>query len=291
MNSEPFQYEDAFSRNIGIVTRAEQHRLKNARVAVVGMGGVGGSHLLTLVRLGITRFSIVDFDTFEQPNFNRQIGATMATLGRSKVDALREMALAINPDLDLRIQSTALTPDDFSTFLHEVDVVVDGLDFFVLETRARLYEYCAMRHIPFVSAGPMGLTTAWLVWKPGAMHPSTYFRWDHAHTLEQKALHFLLGLSPRLLQRSHIVDMTCVNFRAQKGPSLAPACMACSAIAASEVLKLLLQRGKVRALPWTHQFDMLNHKTSHFYNLFGLASPLNRLKLRLIAKKLGIPIE
>lgn len=291
MTTIPFLYDDAFSRNLGLVTQTEQDRLKNAHIAIVGMGGVGGSHLLTLVRMGITRFSIVDFDIFEQPNFNRQIGASMATLGRRKVDVLAEMARAINPDLELRIQESPLAPEDFATFLHDVDVVVDGLDFFVLETRARLYDYCAARKIPFVSAGPMGLTTAWFVWKPGAMLPSRYFRWDQARTVEQKALHFLLGLSPRLLQRAHIVDMARVNFKAHKGPSLAPACMACSAVAASEVLKLLLKRGKVRALPWTHQFDMLNHKTSHFYNAFGLSSPLNRIKLCLIARKLDVPLD
>ncbi len=291
MMTNPFVYDDAFSRNLGLVTQAEQDRLRKAHVAIIGMGGVGGSHLLTLVRLGITRFSIVDFDSFEQPNFNRQIGASMATLGRRKVDVMAEMARAINPDLELRIQVSALAPEDFSTFLHDVDVVVDGLDFFVLDIRARLYDYCASREIPFVSVGPMGLTSAWFVWTPGTMSPSRYFRWDQARTTEQKALHFLLGLSPRLLQSSHIVDMTRVNFKAQSGPSLAPACMACSAIAASETLKLLLKRGKIRSLPWTHQFDMLNQKTSHFYNVFGLSSPLNRLKLRVIAKKLDVSLD
>ncbi len=56
---------EAFSRNIGLLTEAEQEKLANATVAIPGMGGVGGIHLITMVRTGIGRFHIADFDTFE----------------------------------------------------------------------------------------------------------------------------------------------------------------------------------------------------------------------------------
>ena len=74
-----FDYSTAFSRNIGWLTQAEQSRLRNARIAIAGMGGVGGIHLVTLARLGIGKFNIADFDTFDQANFNRQAGAGMRT--------------------------------------------------------------------------------------------------------------------------------------------------------------------------------------------------------------------
>jgi hypothetical protein len=84
----PFRYEQAFSRNIGWVTPDEQAILRTKRVAIAGGGGVGGVHLLTLVRLGISKFHIADFDTFDLPNFNRQVGANMSTLGEPKADVL-----------------------------------------------------------------------------------------------------------------------------------------------------------------------------------------------------------
>ncbi|HSG22550.1 MAG TPA: ThiF family adenylyltransferase, partial [Azonexus sp.] len=68
-----FNYDEAFSRNIGWVTEAEQQRLRQSRVAIGGLGGVGGVHLLTLARLGIGRFTIADFDVFDVVNFNRQV--------------------------------------------------------------------------------------------------------------------------------------------------------------------------------------------------------------------------
>lgn len=65
-----FDYSRAYSRNIGWVTEAEQQVLRSKRIAIGGMGGVGGSHLLTLTRLGIGNFHIADFDRFELANFS-----------------------------------------------------------------------------------------------------------------------------------------------------------------------------------------------------------------------------
>src|SRR6478672_10080770 len=94
----PFNYRQAFARNIGWVTEDEQALLRGKRVAIAGGGGVGGVHLLTLARLGVGAFHIADLDRFELANFNRQVGATIGTLGRSKVDVLAEMAADINPE-------------------------------------------------------------------------------------------------------------------------------------------------------------------------------------------------
>ena len=100
--ADAFDYGEAFSRNLGWVTQAEQERLRNARVCIAGLGGVGGVYLLTLARLGIGAFTIADFDTFALANFNRQAGATMSTMGRSKLDVMVEMARDINPGLEIR---------------------------------------------------------------------------------------------------------------------------------------------------------------------------------------------
>ena len=82
--SHTFDYDVAFSRNIGWVTEAEQQIIKSKRIAIAGMGGVGGDHVLTLARLGITKFNLSDFDEFGCENTNRQVGATIDTYGKKK---------------------------------------------------------------------------------------------------------------------------------------------------------------------------------------------------------------
>src|SRR6185437_3201497 len=146
--AEPFDYATAFSRTIGWITKAEQAKLRSKRVAIAGLGGVGGSHLLTLTRLGIQAFNVADLDRFGIENFNRQTGAFQSTVGQPKVDVVSRMALAINPDLDINQFPGGGTVDNMDEFLSGVDLYVDGLDFFVLDIRARLFALCAERGIP-----------------------------------------------------------------------------------------------------------------------------------------------
>ena len=125
-----FPYDAAFDRNIGWLTNWEQLALRGKAVAIAEMGGVGGVHLLTLARLGIGAFSIADLDVFEFANFNRQVGATLQTVGRPKVEVLEDMALAINPEIQIRRFDAGVTLANIDDFLAGTDLFVDGLDFF-----------------------------------------------------------------------------------------------------------------------------------------------------------------
>ena len=82
--SEPFAYETFTTRNIGFVSAQEQERLRDARIFVCGVGGMGGAAFMALVRAGIGHFVIADIDCFETSNLNRQVFATAATLGIAK---------------------------------------------------------------------------------------------------------------------------------------------------------------------------------------------------------------
>ena len=113
----PFQYIKAFSRNIGWVTPAEQVRLQRARIAIAGLGGVGGAHLLTLSRLGISNFHISDFDDFDVHNLNRQAGAFMPSMGHSKIETLAQMARDINPESNIRRFPRGVKPENVDEFL------------------------------------------------------------------------------------------------------------------------------------------------------------------------------
>ena len=101
-----FDYDRAFSRNIGWVTLAEQAKLKKSRIAIAGLGGVGGAHLLALTRLGIGNFNISDFDDFDVHNLNRQAGAFMPFMGKAKIETVARLAHDINPELDIRFLPT-----------------------------------------------------------------------------------------------------------------------------------------------------------------------------------------
>lgn len=90
-------YDEAFDRNIGLLTADQQETLRNSSVAVFGLGGVGGVIAELLIRCGIGHLKMVDNDRFEPTNLNRQIFAFNQTIGKWKVDAAKEILLGINP--------------------------------------------------------------------------------------------------------------------------------------------------------------------------------------------------
>jgi ThiF family len=130
-----FEYASAYSRNFGWVTATEQAVLRKARVAIAGLGGVGGAHAATLARLGIANMCIADFDSFDVHNINRQAGAFVSTFGQTKIDVVERMVRDINPETQLRLMPDGVTAGNVDEFLHGVDVYVDGLDFFALPAR------------------------------------------------------------------------------------------------------------------------------------------------------------
>lgn len=286
MSSAPFSYDAAFARNLGWVTESEQQRLRSARVAVAGMGGVGGVHLLTLARLGVGAFTIADFDRFDIVNFNRQVGATVSTLGRPKAEVLLEMLHDINPEADVRVFAEGLTAANTDDFLAGANVYLDGLDFFAFNIRRSIFSACAMRGIAAVTAAPLGLGAALLTFLPGRMSFEEYFGWGDLPD-DEKALRFLVGLSPWAPHIGYLVDRSQVNLAERRGPSTIVACQLCAGVAAAEVLKIVLGRGKVVCAPRSVQFDAYRNRLVTAWRPGGHRNPLQRTALALARHQLG----
>lgn len=283
-----FSYDEAFSRNLGWFTEAEQARLKASRVCIAGLGGVGGVHLLTLARLGIGAFTLADFDSYALANFNRQVGATMSTLGRPKIDVMLEMAHDINPELDVRLFHGGLEASHIDAFLADSDVFLDGLDFFALQIRRKVFAACAARGMPATTVAPLGMGAALLNFVPGGTTFEEYFRLE-GHGDDVQALRFLVGLSPAMLQMSYLVDPSRVDLARRRGPSTAIATQLCSGIAAAQVVKLVLGRGPLVAAPWGLHFDAYRNRLVRTWRPGGNRHPLQRALLALVARRLRRP--
>ena len=271
----PFTYERAFSRNIGWVTRAEQDKLRHMRVAIAGMGGVGANYLLTLSRLGVGKFHIADFDTYDIVNFNRQVGAMVSSNGKPKAEVMAAMARDINPELEIKVFDKGIDADSLPAFLEGVDLYIDGLDFFVFDIRQRTFAACARLGIPATTVAPLGMGAGLLNFIPGKMTFEEYFGWGDRPDNE-KAIRFLVGLAPAGLHRPYLVDPSAVNFAEQRGPSTFMACQLCAGIAATEALKILLGRGKVLAAPHAMQFDAFRNKLAVTWRPGGHRNPIQR---------------
>jgi molybdopterin/thiamine biosynthesis adenylyltransferase len=256
------------------------------RQGCAGLGGVGGSHLMTLARLGIGRFHLSDFDTFDLPNFNRQAGSMMSTVGRKKAEVLTTIARDINPELEIEVFEEGVGAHNADDFLEGVDLYVDGLDFFAFKARKAVFDACAQYALPAITAAPLGMGAALLNFLPGHMTFEQFFRWNGCSE-EEMGLRFFVGLAPARLQQSYLVDPSTIDFKARKGPSTPMGCALCAGVAASEALKILLNRGNVLAAPRGMHFDAYLNKAVTTWRPGGNANPLQRLMIALGRKHLG----
>jgi molybdopterin/thiamine biosynthesis adenylyltransferase len=281
-----FDANIAFSRTLGLVTPEELQTLRQKTVAIAGLGGVGGSHLLTLTRLGLGGFHLAEFDTFELQNFNRQAGATVDTIGRKKIEVMEEAARQINPGLRTQCYPEGITAANVDQFLQGVDIYVDSLDFFAFEARTRIFKACLEKGIPAVTAGPIGMGVALMNFLPGGMSFEEYFDWKDNDSDVDKAVKFLVGLVPSLSHRHSIVDRRFVNLAAKRGPSTPMACDLCAGFAGTQVLKILLKRGQVRAAPYSLHFDAYLERFYSRKIWFGNRNPWQKLKIALTHRML-----
>jgi sulfur-carrier protein adenylyltransferase/sulfurtransferase len=125
-----------------------QKRLKNARVLVIGAGGLGAPALLYLAAAGVGTIGIVDFDVVDESNLQRQIIHGVADVGRSKAQSARDSILAINPLVDVRLHEFRLEPGNAVDLFGQYDLIIDGTDNFA--TRYLVNDAAVLASKPYV---------------------------------------------------------------------------------------------------------------------------------------------
>ncbi len=140
-----------FSRTELLFGKEAMEKLKNSRVAVFGIGGVGGYVCEALVRSGVGAFDLIDDDKVCLTNINRQIIATRKTVGKYKVDVMKERMEDINPDVDVRVYKCFFLPENADEFaFDEYDYVVDAVD--TVTAKISLVMKCKEAGVPIISS-------------------------------------------------------------------------------------------------------------------------------------------
>lgn len=284
MTSKPeFDYKKAFSRNIGWLTEDEQQYLRCKKIAVAGCGGVGGIHLLTLARLGIERFHVADLDNFEIHNFNRQAGAFMSTVDKPKAEVMERFIKDINPNAEIKTFLHGVSADNLDEFLEGVDFFVDSLDAFAPDIRELVYKSCRERNIPAMTVAPIGMGAAYVIILPNGMTFEEYYRMAN-QDFYGKVFQFLVGINPKLASRKYLVDDSTLDLAGKRGPSTPMACQLCAGVMGTEVLKILLNRGRVYAAPHYHLYDAYLGIHKIGWLPWGNNNPIQKMKHYLFTK-------
>ena len=130
-------------------------KIKSKTILIIGLGGVGGYALESLIRSGVENIIIVDGDVIEESNLNRQLIALHSTIGLKKVDAFEQRILDINPNVKIKKIDKFITEDNISLlFENNIDYIVDACD--TISTKIAIIRECIKRKIIFISCMGMG---------------------------------------------------------------------------------------------------------------------------------------
>ncbi|MBU2572231.1 MAG: ThiF family adenylyltransferase [Gammaproteobacteria bacterium] len=282
-----FDYDLAFSRNHGITSCDEQLRLRNATVAVAGMGGVGGDYLITLARAGVGNFNISDFDEFEVANFNRQYGAMVSSIGRSKVDVMNELVLDVNPELNIRAFKEGIDETNIDEFLKGVDVLVDAVEFFEIKTHRLMINACRERNIPAIFGVPLGFGVGMLVYTAKGMSFDDYFDLDYNASEELQVLKMSLGCAPAGFHLKY-VDPSSVDLSKRQAPSIASGCKLATGMVITQALLAILHPDELKPIPHYTCYDARLNRLKKGYLWMGNRNPVQKLKFGVARKLLNI---
>ena len=128
------------------------NKIRNKTILVVGVGGVGGYTVASLVRSGVEKIIIIDYDNVDITNINRQIIAFHSTIGKKKVDVLEKMLLDINPDVNVIKYDLYLDENNLLEIFskHKIDYIVDACD--AMRTKKAIIKYALDNDIKFISS-------------------------------------------------------------------------------------------------------------------------------------------
>jgi len=284
INVRTFDYDSAFSRNLGWLTESDQKIISKLRVGIVGLGGVGGQYAEILTRLGVQNFIISDPDHFGIENTNRQNGCQISNYGKSKALVIRDRIKDINPMAQVRIIPEGLKPADVSDFCEGIDIYLDAIDFFEFDIRIALFRQMRALGKAALTVAPFGAGAACIVFTEKSMSFDDYFGLHTAKDHLEKCFYFLLGLAPSMMQRLYLVERSRVDFSKGKTSSLPMGVYMCASVAATTILKLALNRGQVQVAPHGIHFDPYLGKLKKSYVFWGYRNPLQKLKM-LVFKK------
>lgn len=167
--------DERLTRTIALLGKEKAQCVFDTSVMIIGCGAVGGYALEMIARLGFKKIVVVDFDTFEPSNLNRQILATAHTIGLKKCMVAKERVLSINPDAEVVALDMKVTPDNLLFILTEQpDFVIDAID--DVAAKAALLAFLAEHDISVVSAMGAALKT-----KPELLKSATLDKTEGCH--------------------------------------------------------------------------------------------------------------
>lgn len=241
-------YWQIMTRQMPIVDKKDQEKFKNARIAVIGCGGIGGQTIEMLARMGVGELVLVDEDSFDWTNLNRQSLSQTDNIGLSKSEAAKKKVEKINPYVKVKSFKTRLDASNVDEIVEDADIVIDALDNVL--TRVILSRKSSQYRIPFIHGaihGTLGQISVFL-----------------SNTKSYEEMFGLPSLGKELNEEV-IKDLE--NVTSGTPPAIGPTPNLIGCLEAMEAYKIITGIGKVIVAPKILTFDLLDLTSFHIEQL------------------------
>lgn len=233
-------YWEIASRQMSIVTRSEQERFKDAKITVIGCGGIGGETIEILARMGIGELILVDKDSFDLSNLNRQTLANIGDLGLDKSAVAKEKVRLINPYVKVTTYNEHIDQNNIGKVIADSDIVIDALDNIL--TRVIVSRKAKEKGIPYIHGAIHGTLGQITVFLPNS--DKTYEEMFNLPSIGKK------------LDEETIEALK--NFTSGVPPVIWPTPNLIVCLEAIEAYKIITGVGKVTVAPKILTFDLLD---------------------------------
>lgn len=259
-------YGSIFSRNIGFLTESEQDKLLHSKVAISGVGGVGGLLTERLVRLGIGKIKISDPGYFEESNLNRQFGSSMSNLGQNKAEVVFTQLKDINPQAEIFYSKDGInTKHDANMFVRDCDVIVDEMDFGLFAESILLQRAARNRGAYYLFASAIGFGALVVIFDPQGLTLEEYngFPADLDIDNAEKLMISLEKIAPVI--PSYASSIPADNIQKMitgeiPGPANSIGAGLASILTTNEILNIILKRRDIPCAPQFTYIDLLDRK-------------------------------
>ncbi len=260
-------YQESFTRNIGIFTRAEQEKLKNSTIAVAGVGGVGGLLAERLTRLGVGSIKMTDMGTFELSNMNRQYGCSTETIDQYKTEVICKNLLDINPSAKILYNNNGINSyADAIQFVDGADLVIDEMDYGAWKESIYLQRAARKRGVYYVFAGAIGFGALLAIFDPRGMTLEEYNNISSDQDLElvgnlSVSAERVLPVTPSYITKAMSFEMLQEILKGQRPvPTCSIGVALASILAASNAVNILLGRKDIMTAPKFIYFDLMDQE-------------------------------
>lgn len=233
------EYWEMLTRQMPLVSEAEQEKFKNAKITVIGCGGIGGMTIEMLARMGVGKLVVVDEDAFDLSNLNRQTLSSYENIGQSKSEAAAKRVRQINPHVDVAAYDEHVNEKNVDKLIEDSRIVIDALDNVL--TRVIVSRKAMEYKIPFIHGavhGTLGQITTFL-----------------PNTTSYEEMFNLPSLDKELTDE---VVESLKNVTTGPPPVIGPTPNLVSCLEAMEAYKIITGIGKVTVSPKLLTFDLLD---------------------------------